>query len=44
MTVLLDYVRENHAALLLVTHDEGMASKCDVVYKLDDKVLNKEEN
>lgn len=43
MTVLLDYVKENHAGLLLVTHDEEMASKCDLVYKLEDKVL-KEEN
>ena len=43
MTVLLDYVKENHAALLLVTHDEDMAAKCDSVYKLEDKVL-KEEN
>jgi len=44
MTVLLDYVKENNAALLLVTHDEDMASKCDSVYKLEDKVLYKEEN
>lgn len=42
MTVLLDYVKENDAALLLVTHDEGMASKCDSVYKLEDKVLKVE--
>lgn len=42
MTVLLDYVKENDAALLLVTHDEGMAAKCDSVYKLEDKVLKVE--
>lgn len=42
MTVLLDYVKENNAALLLVTHDEGMAAKCDSVYKLEDKVLKVE--
>jgi len=41
MTVLLDYVKENDAALLLVTHDESMAAKCDSVYKLEDKVLKK---
>ncbi len=42
MTVLLDYVKENDAALLLVTHDEGMAAKCDSVYKLEDKILKVE--
>lgn len=41
MTVLLDYVKEKGAALLLVTHDESMAAKCDSVYKLEDKVLCK---
>lgn len=44
MTVLLDYVKENNAALLLVTHDEDMASKCASVYKLEDKILYKEAN
>jgi putative ABC transport system ATP-binding protein len=39
MKVLLDYVKENEAALLLVTHDESMAAKCDTVYRLEDKVL-----
>lgn len=41
MKVLLDYVKENDAALLLVTHDESMAAKCDSVYKLEDKVLRR---
>ena len=41
MNVLLDYVKENDAALLLVTHDEGMAAKCDSVYKLEDQVLRR---
>ncbi len=39
MDVLLDYVKENSAGLLLVTHDEDMASKCDSVYKLEEKAL-----
>jgi putative ABC transport system ATP-binding protein len=39
MNVLLDYVKDNEAALLLVTHDESMAAKCDTVYRLEDKVL-----
>jgi putative ABC transport system ATP-binding protein len=39
MNVLLDYVKENDAGLLLVTHDEQMAKACDTVLRLKDKVL-----
>jgi len=39
MDVLLDYIKENDAGLLLVTHDESMASRCDTLYRLEDKVL-----
>ena len=39
MDVLLDYTKEAGAGLLLVTHDEGMAARCDRTYKLEDKVL-----
>jgi len=39
MDVLLDYIKENDAGLLLVTHDESMASRCDILYRLEDKVL-----
>lgn len=39
MEVLLDYVKEQHAALLLVTHDEKMATRCDKIYRLDRKQL-----
>jgi len=39
MDVLLDYIKEYDAGLLLVTHDEQMASQCDSVYRLKDKVL-----
>ena len=39
MNVLLDYIRENDAGLLLVTHDESMALRCDTLYRLEDKVL-----
>ena len=39
MDVLLDYVKNNEASLLLVTHDEQMAGLCDTVYRLKDKVL-----
>jgi putative ABC transport system ATP-binding protein len=39
MDVLLDYTKEAGAGLFLVTHDEGMAARCDSTYKLEDKVL-----
>ena len=39
MDVLLDYIKETGAGLLLVTHDEQMAGFCDTVYRLKDKVL-----
>ena len=39
MEVLLDYIKETGAGLLLVTHDESMASRCDTLYRLEDKVL-----
>ncbi len=39
MDVLLDYVKETGAGLLLVTHDEAMAGRCNSVYRLEDKVL-----
>jgi len=39
MDVLLDYTKETGSALLLVTHDEDMAARCDSTYKLEDKVL-----
>jgi putative ABC transport system ATP-binding protein len=40
MDVLLSYVKETGAGLLLVTHDEQMASRCDSVYRLKDRVLS----
>ncbi|SFV71636.1 Putative ABC transporter ATP binding protein [hydrothermal vent metagenome] len=39
MDILLDYIKETGAGLLLVTHDESMAKRCDEVYKLEDKKL-----
>jgi putative ABC transport system ATP-binding protein len=39
MDVLLDYIKETGAGLLLVTHDEAMAARCNNIYKLEDKVL-----
>ncbi len=39
MDVLLDYVKEKGAGLVLVTHDEKMAARCNKMYTLEDKVL-----
>ncbi len=39
MDVLLDYIKETGAGLLLVTHDEVMAARCNKIYQLEDKVL-----
>ena len=39
MQALFTYIKENNAALVLVTHDEALASKCDFCYKLQDKKL-----
>jgi len=39
MDVLLDYVAKSDAGLILVTHDESMATQCDAMYRLEDKGL-----
>jgi len=39
MNVLLNYIKENHAGMILVTHDEEMAKLCNRSYKLEDKQL-----
>jgi putative ABC transport system ATP-binding protein len=39
MNVLLDYIKENEAGLVLVTHDNSLASRCDTVYKVEDNSL-----
>lgn len=40
MDVLMDYIKENNAGLLLVTHDEQMAAGCDMTHRLKDKALS----
>ena len=42
MDVLLDYVKESESGLLLVTHDNAMATRCDSVFRLEDKMLKVE--
>jgi putative ABC transport system ATP-binding protein len=39
MDVLLDYIKETGAGLLLVTHDEAMAARCNHIFKLEDNNL-----
>ncbi len=39
MDVLLGYVKETGAGMLLVTHDETMEARCDVTYKIEDTIL-----
>ncbi|KYJ86701.1 ABC transporter ATP-binding protein [Sulfurovum riftiae] len=39
MDVLTAYIKEHEAALVLVTHDETMAERCDAVYRLEEKML-----
>lgn len=39
MDVLFDYVKDNEAALMLVSHDETLAHECDKTYKLENLSL-----
>jgi len=39
MDVLVNYIRKYDAALVLVTHDDSMAAKCDTCYRLEEKSL-----
>jgi len=41
MDTMLNYIEEKDGALFIVTHDENIASKCDTVYRLEDKKLTK---
>ncbi len=42
MDVLLDYIKETEAGLLLVTHDETMARRCSSIYKLEEHTLTEQ--
>jgi len=41
MDVLTDYIKEEKAALILVTHDETMAARCDKIYTLENQSLSR---
>ena len=36
---MLSYIKQRDASLFLVTHDEEIANRCDIVYRLEDKKL-----
>lgn len=40
MDILLDYIKNNDAALFLVTHDLDLAKKCDIAYRLENLTLS----
>jgi len=39
MDVLLEYVHEHNAGMILVTHDEEMAKLCNKSYRLENQIL-----
>ena len=39
MNVLFDYVQKNNAGLIMVTHEDEIANRCDRVFKLNDYKL-----
>lgn len=39
MNTLFNYIKKNNAGLILVTHENELASRCDKVYKLDNLEL-----
>lgn len=39
MQILFDYIKEQNAGLILVTHDENLANICDERYQIQDKNL-----
>lgn len=41
MQVVFDYIKSINGALLLVTHDEKIAKKCDRIFRLDNQKLIK---
>lgn len=39
MNIFEEYIRQNGAALVLVTHDEGLAQRCTKIFHLENKEL-----
>lgn len=36
----MDLAKNEHVAVVMVTHDNGLAQKCDLVYQMKDGVIN----
>lgn len=41
MNIFFDYLKEQNAGMILVTHDESLASQCDHIYRMNDGILTK---
>ena len=41
MTIFFDYLKKHDAGMILVTHDESLASQCNHIYRMHDGVLTK---
>ena len=41
MNTLFNYIKNTNSGLILVTHDEKIASNCDEIYRLENKILKK---
>jgi len=41
MDIFFEYIKKNNAGMILVTHDETLAFKCDKVFRLENKELIK---
>jgi len=39
MELFFEYIQKNEAGLILITHDEELAHRCDKVYKLENREL-----
>ena len=38
--LFMDLAKNEHVAVVMVTHDNGLAQKCDLVYQMKDGVIN----
>lgn len=39
MDVIFEYIKTNNAVLVLVTHDNNMANRCEKIFEIEDKKL-----
>lgn len=41
MNIFFNYLKERNAGMILVTHDESLASQCKYIYRMHDGILTK---